>query len=106
MAFSSCGKAFRLPRRNPMNAWKVVRSGTIGCGRATPAAFLGALVILSSGAPASDPMFSRAKLTADRLCFDSPMNVDWQALARQEFDLFPLEEGPPLEQLAARANLT
>lgn len=71
----------------------------------TPAALLGALVILSSGAPASDPMFSRATLTADRLCFDSPMSVDWQALARQEFDLFPLE-GPSLEQLAARANLT
>ena len=71
----------------------------------TPAALLGALVILASGAPAPDPMFSRATLTADRLCFDSPLSVDWQALARQEFDLFPLE-APPLEQLAGSAHPT
>ena len=43
-----------------------------------------AAVLTASASMPGEPTFSGAYLSLDRLCFDSPIPVDWEALARRE----------------------
>jgi hypothetical protein len=63
------------------------------------ATLLGAL--LTAAAPVSaEPTFTRAHLPSypDRLCFESPVELDWEAIARRELKSFPIDN-PSLEDL-------
>lgn len=65
------------------------------------ATLLGAL--LTAAAPVSgEPTFTRAYLagffTRESLCFDSPVDLDWEAIARREFKEFPVD-APPQDEL-------
>jgi hypothetical protein len=66
------------------------------------ATLLGAL--LTAAAPvSSEPTFTRGELrgffTRDSLCFDSPVDLDWEAIARREFKEFPVDNPPRNELL-------
>ena len=60
------------------------------------------VALLTTNAPApSEPTFSRAYLRdlfhRDSLCFDDPVDLDWEAIARREFKEFPVDN-PPLDE--------
>lgn len=55
--------------------------------------------LLAAAAPASvEPTFSRAYIrdlfNRDSLCFESPVDLDWEAIARREFKEFPIDSPP------------
>lgn len=54
---------------------------------------------------AGEPTFSRAYLTGGDVCFESPVPVDWEALARQTLHAFPLED-PPRDRLLTLGEAT
>lgn len=54
------------------------------------ATLLGATLAVAS--PQSDePTFTRTFLKRDRLCFESPVELDWEAMARRELKGFPID---------------
>lgn len=66
------------------------------------ATLLGALLTAAAPGP-SEPVFTRAYLTyhpekPSNLCFDSPVELDWEAMARRELKSFDLDN-PPREEL-------
>lgn len=63
------------------------------------ATLLGALLTAAAPVP-SEPAFSRASLRdyPERVCFDSPVDLDWEAIARRELKSFPIDN-PSLEDL-------
>lgn len=64
------------------------------------------LALLTTAAPGSgpgEPTFSSAYLTPEGLCFDSPRDLDWEALARREFKSFPIDN-PPRDQLLSHSS--
>ena len=60
-------------------------------------------LLFASASPVSEPIFSRAYLTQNGLCFDSPVDLNWEALARREFKAFPLDN-PPRDQLSSHLS--
>lgn len=67
------------------------------------ATLLGAL--LAAATPElGEPTFSRAYLRPDGLCFDSPVALDWEAMARREFKTFALDN-PPRDQLLSSMRM-
>jgi hypothetical protein len=58
------------------------------------ATLLGALLTAAAPKPA-EPTFTRAYLRPEGLCFWSPVELDWEAMARREFKEFPIDNPPP-----------
>ena len=67
------------------------------------ATLLGALLTAAPPAP-TEPTFTRADLGPDGLCFDSPVDLDWEAMARRELTRFPFDD-PPRDQLLSRSRM-
>jgi len=68
------------------------------------AALLGAW--LSAAPPEHDePAFVRAYLKPEGLCFESPVDLDWEAMARRELKAFPIENPPSEELLKHRSEM-
>jgi hypothetical protein len=63
------------------------------------ATLLGALLAAADPGP-GEPTFSRAYLSPDGLCFDSPVNLDWEAMARREFKARGFLSSPPIRTAA------
>ena len=61
------------------------------------ATLLGAVLAAATSQPA-EPAFTRAYLKPDSLCFESPVDLDWEAMARRELKDFPIDH-PTRDQI-------
>lgn len=63
-------------------------------------------VLLAAAAPGpGEPVFSKAYLKPDGLCFESPVDLDWKTMARRELKAFPLDNPPTEELLKHRSEM-
>lgn len=62
-----------------------------------------AALLMAAAAKPAEPVFTRVSLEPEGLCFDSPVELDWEAMARREFKEFPIDD-PPRDQIVPRGE--